>query len=50
MKLLAATIASLSLLATSWAQVKETKGGQKVKPMRTLNDIPGAAATSAIRK
>ena len=38
MKFIAAMIASLSLITTSWAQDHRTKDGRKSKPMQTLND------------
>jgi 4-carboxymuconolactone decarboxylase len=39
MKLLDATIASLSLIAASLAQGDQTKAGPRSKPMLTLNDV-----------
>ena len=38
MKLIAVTIAALSLISTSWAQGDQTKNGRKSKPMQALND------------
>jgi len=38
MKLIAVMIASLCLIATSWAQDEHTKDGRK-KPMQTQKDI-----------
>jgi 4-carboxymuconolactone decarboxylase len=39
MKLLVATIVSLSLIAPSWAQGNETQAGQKAKPMGAPHDV-----------
>jgi len=38
MKLMAGTIASLSLIATSWAQSDHTRNVRKLTPMQTIND------------
>jgi 4-carboxymuconolactone decarboxylase len=39
MKLMAVMIASLCLIATSWAQGNDTENGRKSKPMQTVKDI-----------
>ena len=39
MKLMAVTIAVLSLISTTWAQGQHTHNGRKSEPMQTVNDV-----------
>lgn len=38
MKVMTVMIATLLMIATSWAQGGDTKDGRKSEPMRTVND------------
>ena len=38
MKVMAVTIAALSLITTSWAQGGDTRDGRKSEPMQTVNN------------
>jgi len=50
MKLMVVMIASLCLIATSWAQGKDTENGRKSKSMQTVKDITMVAPARSMRK